>query len=258
MMNDRLQREREFHNRVFATKSRSRVWKYYEVQREAKQRYAELLAGCGSGSRVLEYGCGPGSYAFDLAAAGSEVVGIDISDTAIELAAATAEDRGVSDHTTFLRMDAEHLEFPDSRFDLVCGTSIIHHLDVDAAYRQITRVLSPTGSAIFLEALGQNPALNLYRRLTPSMRTVDEHPLKSGDLAIPARYFRSTSVEHFALTTFFSLPLSRTNAFDSTLEKLERLDRCLFSASATLRNWSWCAILYASNPKQRTVALNMR
>lgn len=41
----------------------------------------------------------------------------------------------------FRLMDAEALEFPPDTFDLICGTGILHHLDLDAAYGQIARSL---------------------------------------------------------------------------------------------------------------------
>ena len=36
---------------------------------------------------------------------------------------------------------------------------------------------APGGLAVFMEPLGRNPLINRYRRLTLTLRTVDEYPL---------------------------------------------------------------------------------
>jgi SAM-dependent methyltransferase len=248
MSSDRLEREREFHNQASADESRSGVWKYYAVQRAARTRYLELIASLSERGRVLELGCGSGSQAFALAELGREVVGIDISDATMKLATETARRRGLDGRATFIQMNAEELAFPDDEFALVCGIAVIHHLDLNAAYAEVARVLDPTGSAVFLEPLGHNPALNLFRRLTPSLRTVDEHPLTLDDLTIPDHYFADTRAEHFDLTTLAALPLRSTRWFEPLLSWLTRLDRGLFARSRILRSWSWYAILRASIP----------
>jgi len=173
----RLVSEASFHDVAFEQQIRRRAWKFYDVASGAYERYGVLIRNAVSeGSRALEYGCGPGSAAFGLARMGVDVDGIDISPVAISLAREAAQRDGVADHATFAVMDAEQLEFPDQSFDLVCGTSIIHHLDVKRAFSEVARVLRPGGTAVFLEALGHNPAINAYRRLTPALRTADSIP----------------------------------------------------------------------------------
>ena len=96
---------------------------------------------------------------------------------AIEQAIEHARAEGLEDRLTFRVMDAEQLEFADDSFNLVCGSGVLHHLDLNRAYAEVARVLEPTGIGVFEEPLGHNPAINAYRRRTPEMRTVDEHPL---------------------------------------------------------------------------------
>lgn len=66
-----------------------------------------------AGSRLLDVGCGPGRHALAFAARGIDVVGIDISDAFIALAAAEAPP-----NAQFARADARHLTY-DSEFDAV-------------------------------------------------------------------------------------------------------------------------------------------
>lgn len=65
------------------------------------------------GDRVLDVGCGPGRHAYAMAERGINVVGVDISQTFIDLANANAPAAA-----TFQRLDARHLPF-DSEFDAV-------------------------------------------------------------------------------------------------------------------------------------------
>jgi SAM-dependent methyltransferase len=246
---ERLADEAAFHDAAFGQHIRQNAWKFYRAASSAYDRYDELLAhSVSSGSRALEYGCGPGSRAFELARRGAIVDGIDISPVAIDLARETARSAGVARQTSFAVMDAEHLEFPSDSFDLVCGTSIIHHLDVERAYGEVARVLKPGGVGIFLEALGHNPAINLYRRLTPALRTEDEHPLRVKDIFAGRRYFTSVESEHFALLSLAAMAVHGRPVFARLSEQLQRVDRAVFTAVPPLRRWSWMAVFKLAGP----------
>ena len=71
------------------------------------------LLGLSPGQRVLDVGCGPGRHAHALARRGLEVVGVDISETFITLAASAAVPGA-----RFERLDARRLPF-DGEFDAV-------------------------------------------------------------------------------------------------------------------------------------------
>jgi ubiquinone/menaquinone biosynthesis C-methylase UbiE len=247
---DRLAEEAAFHDEAFGQQTRKSAWKFYDVASGAYARYNAILAGAvAPGSRALEYGCGPGSRAFTLAGLGATVDGIDISPVAIELARETALAEGVAQSTSFQVMDAEHLTFADASFDLVCGTSIIHHLDVDRAYAEVARVLKPGGVAVFLEALGHNPAINAYRRATPALRTADEHPLHMHDIAAAREHFTSVRSEHFALLSLAAMAVRRSSLFPRAAALLQRVDQALFRALPPLRRWSWMAVITLAGPR---------
>jgi SAM-dependent methyltransferase len=88
----------------------------YSFTRGTEQETDALIAALGlePGQRVLDVGCGPGRHALAFAARGFAVVGVDISETFVRLAAEAADAAGVD--ATFLVADARRLEF-DSAFD---------------------------------------------------------------------------------------------------------------------------------------------
>lgn len=99
-----------------------------------------------SGGNVLDIGCGLGSAAVYLAAAGFRVTGIDISMTAIEKARAKAEHVGVA--VDFQAGDVLTASLPSKAYDLVYDRGCLQHLAADQheAYRKLLiRVLKTKG-----------------------------------------------------------------------------------------------------------------
>jgi SAM-dependent methyltransferase len=67
------------------------------------------LLGLGPGARVLDVGCGPGRHALALAAAGIDVVGLDISVRFVAEARSRATELGLGDRARFVVGDARRL-----------------------------------------------------------------------------------------------------------------------------------------------------
>jgi SAM-dependent methyltransferase len=245
----RQEREAEFHDRLFVGGKRPEAAKFYAIDRRSSEYYGELLEARAAGSRILEYGCGPGSAAFFLAERGAHVDGIDISSVAIDKAAEAAREQGVDDRTSFQVMDAEALAFDDGSFDVVCGTGILHHLDLERAYRELARVLKPGGEAIFMEPMGHNPVINLYRRRTPELRTEDEHPLLMKDLERAETYFGEVRPRFFHLQSLLAVPLRGRRSFERFLSALETADDRLFRLAPPLRRYAWMTVVRLAQPK---------
>jgi len=247
----RKAREAEFHDTAFSQHTRERLWSsWYRVARAPYAFYSRTLERRCAGARVLEYGCGPGSHASTLARAGArDVVGIDISPVAIKQARERAREEGTESTTSFEVMDAEALDLPSRHFDLICGTSILHHLELDSGLAELRRVLTAQGSAIFLEPLGHNLAINLYRRRTPELRTPDEHPLLLDDLEAAGSHFERVGTRFFTLATLLGVAARRTPAFDAVLDVLEAVDRGLFCLAPPLRRYAWQVVIELSRPR---------
>lgn len=246
----RAERERMFHDAAYSDARRDRVTKFYTVVGASRNRFREMcFEYAARAGEILEYGCGQGAWASDLARH-ANVTGIDISPVAIEQSEQLAAEAGVADRCSFQVMDAEHLTFPDASFDLVCGMAILHHLDLASSYSQLARVLRPGGRALFLEPLGHNPAINWYRDRTPELRTPDEAPLTIADMHLAEKWFGKVDVTFFELATLAAIPLASLPGFDATVGALGALDRLLFKAVPALRKHAWFAILDMSDPLQ--------
>lgn len=176
---------------------------------------------------MLDYGCGLGDYALQVAPVASVIHGIDISGVAIDTARDRAASGGFS-NAHFRVGDAHETGFDDDQFDLVFGIGIIHHLDVRRALTEVARVLKPGGVAIFREPLAGNVLIDLYRSLTPSARTVDEHPLTRADARIAEQLFPRCSWKFFGLTTLAAVPFRNTAVGAPVYDLTAALDRQLF------------------------------
>ena len=220
--------------------ARTKVRRFYSVAKSASERYESLVeAYLSSTHRALVIGCGTGEDACWLASCGLRVIGIDLSREGIRAAEARAQRYGHgTDNPRFLVMDAENLGFRDGSFDIVIGRGILHHLSLDAAAAEVARVLRPEARAFFLEPLGHNPLINIYRRLTPSIRTVDEHPLRASDLDVLARHFGQALFEYRVLLALAAAPLANLPGFKALVGVLDRVDATLLRMPF-LRRFAW-------------------
>jgi len=101
------------------------------------------------GLKVLEIGCGIGTDGAQFARAGADYTGIDLTEAAIDLARERFALSGLKGD--FRVSDAENLNFPDDSFDLVYSHGVLHHTpDIEAAIREIHRVLKPGGRAMVM------------------------------------------------------------------------------------------------------------
>ncbi len=242
----RYEREASFHDHRYSHDSRAGAAKFYSITERARQYYSDACFRRGTDIHALEYGCGPGGIGFALAEAGAQVTGIDISAVAIEQAKEETLERGLT--IDFHEMNAEDLSFEDEAFDLVCGSGILHHLDIDQGCREVARVLRPDGFAVFTEPLGHNPLINWYRNRTPEMRSDDEHPILRSDLATFERYFGSVRTAFFDLSSLALVPARNASFFDGGLRAAHRLDAAMFRLPG-LKWWAWNVVIEVAEPR---------
>ena len=249
-MNDSKARERAFHDARFkeAVDPRHRLAKYYAVTATSTALFRQLVAeGAKPGHNFLEYGCGTGGDFAFYKQLGCNVHGIDISSEAIVKAQAQAALHGMV--ANYSVQDAESTQFPDGTFDLVAGQGILHHLDLERSLSELARITKSTGTCVFSEPLGHNPLINLFRKLTPKLRTPDEHPLVHADFELMRRYFEDVSVKRFYLSALLAAMLRRTPLFHPAYRWLLRVDDFLFKRFPRLGNHAWICIITLKRPR---------
>lgn len=100
------------------------------------------------GARILDVACGRGAVLFPAAeAVGAEgsVIGIDFAAGMVEGTSREAAERGLL-HVEVRQMDSEHLDFPDSSFDVIlCGFAIFFFPQLERALAEFRRTLKPGG-----------------------------------------------------------------------------------------------------------------
>lgn len=253
---ERIRREQEFHDARIeeADTARQKVDKYYVLMQRARDEYTQMAIAYGRDHDLLDYGCFNGDAAFVWSSEGARTTGIDISPAAVDIARKRAAERK---HTMeqerdvrFEVMNAEEMDFPSGSFDVAAGTGILHHLDLHRGAAELARVLRADGHALFIEPMGHNPAINLYRKLTPGLRSEDEHPLRMRDLDVFAQYFHSVDVRFYNLFTFLSLPLRGGALFKPVNGFLHAIDRALFTLLPFTRRYAWLTLIHLSNPRK--------
>ena len=140
---------------------------------QVRKAHLELL-GLASlhGRKILDAGCGPGTYGIMLAQAGNEVTGVEISPGGVQVANQRAKEKG----TNFTAQvgDLEKLPFEDNTFDICfCGWVLHHFPDINASVSELARVLKPGGMIAMAEPNESNLAVRFSRFIEdlPLLRT---------------------------------------------------------------------------------------
>jgi ubiquinone/menaquinone biosynthesis C-methylase UbiE len=166
--------------------------KYYTTVERSRLYVENWLRSHVSGKVFLDYACGNGEQAIKAAQFGSSMsIGLDISDVSVGNAQAASREAGVAERCFFVQGDCENTGLPDESVDVVLCSGMLHHLDLSYAFPELRRILKKGGVILGVEALDYNPAIKLYRTLTPQMRTDWEknHILSFKDIRFARRFF---------------------------------------------------------------------
>jgi ubiquinone/menaquinone biosynthesis C-methylase UbiE len=226
--------------------------KYYSIERKSRAMVLQWFKENCPGKRVLDYCCGNGEDGRIIAKYGAkEVVGIDISETSIANCAELAKEDDLEGTITYLQCDAENTMFEDNSFDIITEYGALHHLDLKKAYAELTRILRPNGKIICNEALGHNPFIHLYRKLTPHLRTAWEvdHIMRKQDFLLAHKYFGKIEIKLFHLFTLLAVPFRKTPLFFPFLTLLEHVDS-FFLKLHGLKWWAWQTVFVLSDPQK--------
>jgi len=112
-----------------------------QLEAEHRARY-EMARDYIAGGRVLDLGCGTGYGSGILLEKAMEVVGIDLSDEAIEYANEKYKSQGLE----FLAGDVTNLQFENDSFDAVVCFEVVEHIEnAGTLLDEVSRVIKDEG-----------------------------------------------------------------------------------------------------------------
>lgn len=162
----RLAREREHHRSIAGSAELIWQWDSPTGLRRARRRGAFFVehGGLRPGVRALEIGCGTGVFLALTAPSGARIDGIDLS---IELLAQASARFPAGGNVRLCCGNVEKLPYPDASFDVVYGSSILHHVNLRPTLQEAQRVLKPGGRIVFAEPNLMNPHIAFSFLLAP-------------------------------------------------------------------------------------------
>lgn len=137
----------EIYDRDYYLSDRVEGWEHFADGRGISPiKETELrLLGVGPGLRFLDAGCGRGEVMLAAARKGSQVAGVDYSESAVEIARETV---AAVPRAEVVRSDVAELPWDDASFDRILMGDVIEHLDPEHGERalsELRRVLRPGG-----------------------------------------------------------------------------------------------------------------
>jgi len=253
-LNDRKIKELQFHDRgrdqnrvkqIQASDTYEKFYgykKYYAATKRSNEFVKNWIKKESAGKVFLDYACGNGENAIFAANCGATLgLGFDISGVSVQKARNAAAEAGVSENTRFFQADAENTKLPDNSIDAIICSGMLHHLDLSFAFPELRRILKPGGKILAVEALDYNPAIKLYRMLTPAIRTDWEkaHILDLSDVRFATRFFDVVEIRYWHVFGYvggkFPLLFPILDVFDRLLEKIPYVQRMAWIFTFVLR-----------------------
>jgi ubiquinone/menaquinone biosynthesis C-methylase UbiE len=152
------------------------------------------------GQRVLDVGCGTGTFAVLIKGLhpSVEVVGLDPDPKALDRAMRKAKREAVS--VRFDQGFSDRLPYPDASFDRVFSAFMFHHLPADEkgpTLHEVRRVLKPGGSLHLLDFVGPHEKRGLLTRLIHSRhRLADNAEERILELMMRAGFAEAKTIGH--------------------------------------------------------------
>ena len=244
MLSEKNIREKEFHNKL-QSKSTGRFENiFYKAIYNSNEDFYNFLKLNSSNSDILDYGCGVGNSIKKVIEFNpKKITGIDISEVSIEKA------RKISSLSSGSKIDlfvdnCEKTKFEKNSFDIIYGTGILHHLNTESCLNEIDRILKPKGKFLFIEPLGTNPLINLYRKLTPKSRSVDEHPLIERDFNLIQKKFENFQIKFYGFATLIFFPFYNSPSDSNVFKILKKVDQFLFKFKI-FKKLAWSVLIIA-------------
>ena len=183
-MQERIAKEVQ-HGRFLAQHGAGEIWNWESPAGKLRwaRRVKMLSSHLKPGMTVLELGCGTGYFTRELARSGADVVAIDVSPELLKVARANTSAPNVQ----YQIQNAYALSYSERVFDSVVGSSVLHHLEIKEALRDIYRVLKPGGTIYFTEPNMLNPQIAIQKNIPWIKRKLGDSPDETAFLRWPIR-----------------------------------------------------------------------
>ena len=173
------------HGRFLAEHGAGEIWNWESPAGRVRwaRRVKRLTSHLKPGMTSLELGCGAGYFTRELAHSGADIVAIDVSPELLEIAKSNCSAPNVLYET----QNAYDLNYPDAIFDSVVGSSVLHHLEIEDALREIYRVLKLGGAIYFTEPNMMNPQIAIQKNIPWIKRKLGDSPDETAFFRWPLR-----------------------------------------------------------------------
>jgi SAM-dependent methyltransferase len=173
------------HGRFLAEHGAGEIWNWESPAGKLRwaRRVKMLGEHLGPGMTVLELGCGTGYFTRELACSGADIVAIDVSPELLEIATWNRS----APNVRYELQNAYALSYPDAAFHSVVGSSVLHHLEIAGALREIYRVLKPDGEIYFTEPNMLNPQIAIQKNVPWIKRKLGDSPDETAFFRWPLR-----------------------------------------------------------------------
>ena len=183
-MQERIAKEIQ-HGRFLAEHGAGEIWNWDSPAGKLRwaRRVKMLSKHLRPGMSVLELGCGTGYFTRELARSGADITAIDVSPDLLEIAMTNCS----APNVRYQIQNAYALSYPDAMFDSVVGSSVLHHLEIEKAAREIYRVLKPAGTIYFTEPNMLNPQIAIQKNVPRVKRKLGDSPDETAFFRWPLR-----------------------------------------------------------------------
>lgn len=142
-----------------------------QIRAKRRANYFIELGEITKNTKVLEIGCGSGLFTQKVfEATKAQITATDLSEELLEIA------KKKLPNVNFEAQDAMNLPYEENSFDVVFGSSILHHLEMDLALKGMLKVLKPGGKLIFAEPNMINPQILLQKNIPAIKHAMGDSP----------------------------------------------------------------------------------
>jgi len=102
---------------------------------------------------VMDFGCGPGYYTFEIAKRAKQAIAVDISGDMLKKVQAKATKTNTK-NIQFVQSDGKNIQVENQSVDTVLLVTVYHEIhDHEAVLKQFNRILKPDGKLVIVEAV---------------------------------------------------------------------------------------------------------